>query len=157
MKALFLRKICEVSQIRSLTLNRLGGERIFLQTTTEKLLLQSPLTTNNSDRVCFRNKQSTLKHTSVVVTLLLMFLLLHFPSSGGREGPFFIKGIFEHPPRYTPTLNGESTGALTLVKHDLLSQSSNMDRQHEPIRHHSFEAGITASISKLPRQCKPGR
>ena len=157
MKALFLRKICEVSQIRSLTLNRLGGESIFLQTTTEKLLLQSPLTTNISDRVCFLNKQSTLKHTSVVVMLILMFLLLHFPSSGGREGPFFIKGIFEHTPRYTPTLNGESTGALTLVKHDLLSQSSNMDRQHEPIRHHSFEAGITASISKLPRQCKPGR
>ena len=157
MKALFLKKNCEVSQIRSLTLNRLVGERIFLQTTTEKLLLQSPLTTNNSDRVCFLNKQSTLKHTSVVVMLILMFLLLHFPSSGGREGPFFIKGIFEHPPRYTPTLNGESTGALTLVKHDLLSQSSNMDRQHEPIRHHSFEAGITASISKLPRQCKPGR
>ena len=51
----------------------------------------------------------------------------------------------------------ESTGALTLEKHELLSQSSNMDRQHEPIRHHSFEAGITASISKLPRQCKPGR
>ena len=94
MKALFLRKICEVSQIRSLTLNRLGGERILLQTTTEKLLLQSPLTTNNSDRVCFRNKQSTLKHTSVVVTLLLMFLLLHFPSSGGREGPPFYKGNF---------------------------------------------------------------
>ena len=96
MKALFLKKNCEVSQIRSLTLNRLGGERIFLQTTTEKLLLQSPLTTNNSDRVCFLNKQSTLKHTSVVVMLILMFLLLHFPSSGGREGPFFIKGIFEH-------------------------------------------------------------
>ena len=32
-----------------------------------------------------------------------------------------------------------------------------MDRQHERIRHHSFEAGIKASISKLPRQCKPGR
>ena len=94
MKALFLRKICEVSQIRSLTLNRLGGERIFLQTTTEKLLLQSPLTTNNSDRVCFLNKQSTLKHTSVVVMLILMFLLLHFPSSGGREGPLFYKGNF---------------------------------------------------------------
>ena len=52
--------------------------------------------------------------------------------------------------------SGESTGALTL-KHESLSRSSNMDRQHEPIRHHSFEAGITASISKLPRQCKPGR
>ena len=157
MKALFLRKICEVSQIRSLTLNRLGGERIFLQTITETLLLQSPLTTNNSDRVCFLNKQSTLKHASVVVMLLLFFYCcISHQVVGGRD-PFFIKGIFEHPPRYTPTLNGESTGALTLVKHELLSQSSNMDRQHEPIRHHSFEAGITASISKLPRQCKPGR
>ena len=53
--------------------------------------------------------------------------------------------------------SGESTGALTLEKHDSLSRSSNMDSQHEPIRHHSFEAGIRASISKLPRQCKPGR
>jgi hypothetical protein len=53
--------------------------------------------------------------------------------------------------------SGESTGALTLEKHDSLSRSSNMDRQHEPIRHHSFEAGIKASISKLPRQCKSGR
>ena len=53
--------------------------------------------------------------------------------------------------------SGESTGALTLEKHDSLSRSSNIDRQHEPIRHHSFEAGITASISKLPRQCIPGR
>ena len=101
MKALFLRKICEVSQIRSLTLNCLGGERIFLQTTTEKLLLQSPLTTNNSDRVCFPNKQSTLKHTSVVVMLILIFLLLHFPSSGGREGPFFIK-------EFSSTVHGSS-------------------------------------------------
>ena len=41
-------KNCEVSQIRSVTLNCLSGERVFLQTTTETSLLQSILTTNNS-------------------------------------------------------------------------------------------------------------
>ena len=48
MKALFLEQICEVSQIRSSTLNCLVVKESFLQTATETLLLHSSFTTNNS-------------------------------------------------------------------------------------------------------------
>ena len=48
MEALFLDKICEVSQIRSSTLNCFVVKESLLQTATETLLLHSSLTTNNS-------------------------------------------------------------------------------------------------------------
>ena len=106
MKALFLEKICEVSQIRSSTLNCLVVKESFLQTATETLLLHSSLTTNNSWPLLF-SKQTINTETHVSGGHVdINFPLLHYPSSGGREGPLFIREIFEHPPRDTPTLNG---------------------------------------------------
>ncbi len=96
MKALFLEKICEVSQIRSSTLNCLVVKESFLQTATETLLLHSSLTTNNSWPLLF-SKQTINTETHVSGGHVdINFLLLHYPSSGGREGPLFIREIFEH-------------------------------------------------------------
>ena len=98
-----------------------------LQTATETLLLHSSLTTNNSWPLLFSKRTiNTETHVSGG-HVNINFLLVHYPSSGGREGPLFIREIFEYPPRYTPTLNGNQrvhwlTGALTLEKHDSLSR-----------------------------------
>ena len=127
MKALFLEKNCEVSQIRSSTLNCLVVKEPLLQTATETLLVHSSLTTNNSWPLLFSKRTiNTETHVSGG-HVNINFLLVHYPSSGGREGPLFIREIFEYPTRYTPTLNGNQrvhwlTGALTLEKHDSLSR-----------------------------------
>ena len=106
MKALFLKKNCEVSQIRSSTLNCLVVKESLLQTATETLLLHSSLTTNNSWPLLFSKRTiNTETHVSGG-HVNINFLPVHYPSSGGREGPLFIREIFEYPPRYTPTLNG---------------------------------------------------
>ena len=106
MKVLFLEKNCEVSQIRSSILNCLVVKESLLQTAIETLLLHSNLTTDNSWPLLFSkqtfNTEAHLSGGHVDINCLL----LHYPSSGGREGPLFIREIFEYPPRYTPTLNG---------------------------------------------------
>ena len=100
MKALFLKKICEVSQIRSSTLNCLVVKESLLQTATETWLLHSSWPLLFSKRTINTETHVSGGHVNI------NFLLVHYPSSGGREGPLFIREIFEYPPRYTPTLNG---------------------------------------------------
>ncbi len=95
MKALFLEKNCEVSQIRSSTLNCLVVKESLLQTATETLLVHSSLTTNNSWPLLF-SKRTTNTETHVSGGHVnINSLLVHYPSSGGREGPLFIRQIFE--------------------------------------------------------------
>ena len=150
-------KKCEVSQIRSSTLNCLVVKESILKTATETLLLHSSLTTNNSWPLLFSkqtiNTETHISGGHVVIDVSTVA----FPIKWWEGGTPFYKGNFRAPTPLHSHPEWESTGALTLKKHESLSRSSNMDRQHEPIRHHSFEAGITANISKLPRQCKPGR
>ena len=95
MKALFLKKNCEVSQIRSSTLNCFVVKESLLQTATETSLLHSSLTTNNSGPLLFSKRTiNTETHVSGG-HVNINFLLVHYPSSGGREGPLFIREIFE--------------------------------------------------------------
>ena len=65
--------------------------------------------------------------------------------------PFLIKGIFEHPPRYTPAL-GEAAGALTLVNKTSRCQTKwEMLGNMDPLcTYFDAIAGNKTSTSKTP-------